>query len=114
VCGAVALDDAESEDGFGGFEEAPEGSTAEAPRSEGNDVKDSAMVSTSESQWHRLPLTKQAAGSAQDIFFSSKAAFLAQVHCNISWPHSRLVRKLLDHEFACQSLSRITCGAYID
>ncbi len=77
--GADASDDADSDDGFGGFEEAAEGSTAVAPQVKDSAVVDSTAQPTSGSGTQQMVPDQQSAGSHHDIFISSKADFLEQV-----------------------------------
>ncbi|CAL8460587.1 g116 [Coccomyxa elongata] len=74
-----APDDAESEDGFGGFEEADTRSPTESIRGDdGVEVKAEALSSVKSSTPEQVPAVS-AAGSNADIFITSRAEFLAQV-----------------------------------
>ncbi|BDA41659.1 hypothetical protein COCOBI_02-4400 [Coccomyxa sp. Obi] len=74
-----AIDDAESEDGFGGFEEADARSAAESVRGDNEDEVKAEALSSSESNIPKLIPTVSAAGSSADIFTTGRADFFAQV-----------------------------------
>lgn len=110
-----APDDAESEDGFGGFEEADARSPAESNPAESNrgddedEVKPEAL-SSSESNTPTLIPALSAAGSSADIFTTGRADFLAQVR-SLS---SNVLREFVSGHFSIllKGAQLLLCTAY--